>query len=70
MIYSQDINKICGVCQLSNKMSDDKFYCEKKKQTVSINDTACDKFKYDILKRHVRRTKQLKTDFLPEDFSL
>lgn len=44
------------------------MYCDIKKQAVSVTDTACDKFKYDILKRHVRRMRKLKTNFNPEDF--
>ena len=56
MIYSQNINKVCAVCQMAHKKSEDEMYC--------------DKFKYDILKRHVRRMRKLKTNFNPEDFSL
>lgn len=70
MIYSQDINKICAVCQLAHKHSDDEMYCDKKKQAVHANAAACEKFKYDILKRHVRRMRKLKTDFNKEDFTL
>ena len=55
MIYSQNINKVCAVCQMAHKKSEDEMYCDIKKQAVSVTDTACDKFKYDILKRHVRR---------------
>lgn len=70
MIYSQDINKICAVCQMAHKHSDEEMYCDIKKQALPINSEACEKFKYDILKRHVRRTKKLKTHFKSEDFSL
>lgn len=70
MIYSQDINKICAVCQRARAHSDDEVYCDKKKQAVPMNGEACKKFRYDILKRHVRRMKKLKTDYNPEDFTL
>ena len=70
MIYSQNINKVCAVCQMAHKKSEDEMYCDIKKQALSVTDTACDKFKYDILKRHVRRMRKLKTNFNPEDFSL
>ena len=70
MIYSQNINKVCAVCQMAHKKSEDEMYCDIKKQAVSVTDTACDKFKYDILKRHVRLMRKLKTNFNPEDFSL
>lgn len=70
MIYSQNINKICAVCQRAHKYSDDEMYCDIKRQPVPLGDTACDKFIYDILKRRVRRMKKPNTDFKPEDFSL
>ena len=50
MIYSQNINKVCAVCQMAHKKSEDEMYCDIKKQAVSVTDTACDKFKYDIFK--------------------
>ena len=65
MIYSQNINKVCAVCQMAHKKSEDEMYCDIKKQAVSVTDTACDN-----LKRHVRRMRKLKTNFNPEDFSL
>ena len=68
MIYSQNINKVCAVCQMAHKKSEDEMYCDIKKQAVSVTDTACDKFKYDILKRHVRRMRKLKTNFNPAGF--
>jgi hypothetical protein len=48
----------------------EEMYCDKKKQNVPKNGEACDKFKYDILKRHVRRMKKLNTNFSKEDFTL
>lgn len=70
MIYSRDINKICAVCRSARAVSDEEMYCEIKKKPVQTNAQACDKFSYDILKRHVRRAKKIKTDFNPEDFAL
>lgn len=70
MIYSPNINKICGLCQMAHKIENDNVYCDIKKVNIPLNTEGCDKFKYDILKRHVRRMKRLKTDFNPEDFSL
>ena len=43
------------------------MYCDIKKQAVSVTDTDCDKFKHDILKRDVRRMRNLKKNFKPED---
>lgn len=69
MIYSDEINKVCAVCQNANKQ-DDTLVCKIKKQTVAPNGEACKKFKYDILKRPVRRMRKLKTDFDPKDFAI
>lgn len=70
MIYSQEINKICALCQKAQKHSEEEMYCEIKKQAVPMDGEACKKFSYDIMKRHVRRMKKLKTDYKAEDFSL
>lgn len=70
MIYSQDINKICAVCQMAHRLSDEEMYCGIKKQVVPVNGEACLKFRYDILKKNVRRMRKLKTNYNPEDFSL
>jgi len=37
---------------MAHKKSEDEMYCDIKKQAVSVTDTACDKFKYDILKTY------------------
>lgn len=71
MIYSEDINKVCGLCKRARRTgSDDKMHCEVKRQDVELSGEACPKFRYDILKRRVRRRKKLKSDFNPEDFQL
>lgn len=71
MIYSEDINKICGVCKRAHKTgSEDEMHCEVKRKSVPSGGEACAKFQYDIMKRHVRRRKKLKSDFNPEDFQI
>ncbi len=70
MIYSQDINKVCAVCQMARRLSDDEMYCGIKRQAVPVNGEACQKFRYDILKKNVRRMRKLKINYKPEDFSL
>ncbi len=70
MIYSPDINKICAVCQMAHKHNENEMYCDIKEEAVPINGKACKKFKYDIVKRPVRRMRRLKTDFDKEDFTL
>ncbi len=69
MIYSEDINKICAVCENARRYSDE-MYCNIKKQAVPENDTACEKFKYDILKRRVRRMRRLNNNFSADDFTI
>lgn len=71
MIYSDDINKICALCEHSQAIDGDEetLICLLKKKSTAINDS-CAKFKYDILKKTVRRKRRLKTDFNPDDFTL
>lgn len=71
MIYSEDINKVCGLCKRAHRMgSEDEMHCEIKRQNVSALGEACPKFQYDIMKRRVRRRKKLKSYFNPEDFQI
>ena len=71
MIYSEDINKICALCEYAQPVDgdEDTMLCIKKKKNTAINDS-CAKFKYDIFKKVVRRKRRLRTDFNPEDFVL
>ncbi len=70
MIYSDDINKICGLCVFASPIDGDSenIMCEKKRKKRAFNNK-CRKFQYDILKRQVRRKKKLKT-YNPSDFEL
>lgn len=73
MIYSPDINKICALCVNAKKIkgSETHMECAKKNgEFVALNKEACEFFKYDILKRPVRRRKKSSGKFSPEDFSL
>lgn len=69
MIYSDDINKVCGLCVHAQSIEgeDDVFSCKFSKKNTTITDS-CAKFKYDIFKKPVHRKRRLKTDFKPEDF--
>ena len=71
MIYSDDINKVCALCEYSQTIDGDEenLLCTKQKKNTAINDS-CARFKYDIFKKVVRRKRRLKTDFNPEDFVL
>lgn len=70
MIYSQEINKICALCQKARIESDEEIFCTKKGRKFPSNNEACKKFSYDILKRPVKRMRRLRTNFKKEDFAL
>ena len=70
MIYSEDIERRCGLCRYSRPGNDDECYCEKKKKSLPQSREACKKFSYDILKKTVRRRKKIRQAFDAEDFSL
>lgn len=71
MIYSDDINRVCGLCCFSRPTdgSEEELYCTKRKKNTTVTD-GCAKFKYDIFKKPVRRKRRLKTNFRAEDFEL
>lgn len=70
-MYSDDINKICEVCVFSGavKGSATHLTCSAWGGYVSKSHT-CPQFKYDILKKKVRRRPSVNTAFSPEDFAL
>lgn len=72
MIYSENINKVCGLCVNAESIdgNDESMFCTVKKENVGISDTECKKFQYDIFKKKVRRKKRLKTNYDPNDFKL
>ena len=72
MIYSEDINKICALCMNADFVpeNDDAMYCRIKGVNVDKSHPDCDKFKYDIFKKPIRRKKRLKTTFSADDFKL
>ena len=70
MIYSENIEKRCGLCRFSKLEDDDSCFCEKQKKSLPQSQQACKKFSYDILKKPTRRKKRFSNDFNAEDFSL
>ena len=70
MIYSDEINKICAVCVMATESGDGEILCTKKNKTFPATTTGCRKFRYDILKKRVKRMRRLKTDYKKEDFTL
>lgn len=70
MIYSNEINKVCGLCQNAQVQSDTEIFCPRYGKVFPTNEEGCKKFKYDILKKKVRRMRRLKTNYNKEDFTL
>lgn len=72
MIYSDDINKICGLCEKAKavKGSETHMMCTLHNEYVPLSREACEKFSYDIFKRTTRRRKKSTGKFKPEDFAL
>lgn len=70
MIYSDEINKTCFLCSHAQINDDDHVFCRLKKKNAVKPHDGCKRFDYDIFKKRVRRKKQFKTDFSPEDFTL
>ena len=69
MIYSENIEKRCGLCRFAKSETEDTCFCAKKKKSIPQSNEVCKKFSYDILKKPVRRKRRLST-FNAEDFSL
>ena len=69
-IYSNEIPKICSFCEFSDKSGDDSVYCRKKTKNMDITAEACKYYKYDILKRNVRRKRQFSVELDPKDFEI
>ncbi len=69
-IYSDEIPKICSFCTFSDKSGDDFVYCRKKMKNMDITAEACRYYKYNILKRTVRRKKQFNVNLDPKDFEI
>ena len=70
MIYSTEINKVCGLCQMAKVQSETEVFCPNSGKILPSNEEGCKKFKYDILKKKVRRMRRLKTNYSKEDFTL
>ena len=70
MIYSDEINKTCYLCSHAQIAEGDVVFCNLKKKNIAKPQDGCKLFDYDIFKKTVRRKKQFKTDFSPEDFTL
>ena len=70
MIYSDDINKVCAVCVMAKESENGEMLCTLKNKTFPAASAACKRFRYDILKKKVKRIRHPKTDYKKEDFTL
>lgn len=71
MIYSDEINKVCALCQHASPIegNENEMQCSKTQKNTAMGDS-CAKFKYDIFKKPVRRRRRLNVHFSREDFTL
>ncbi len=71
MFYRGDEEKMCFLCEYSEKTDNEEIlFCKKKNKNVSEN-SLCRKYKYDIFKREIKRkAKKDFSKFSKEDFEL
>ena len=69
-LWTQENPSICRFCAFAKRFSaTEDIFCEKKKEFYSEGHT-CRKFKYDILKKELRRGKRVVASHSPEDFEI
>jgi hypothetical protein len=70
-MYSDNIEKICDVCLFSKKVKGSATHleCTLDGSYVPLSHS-CGGFKYDILKKRVRRRPEFVSHFTAEDFKL
>lgn len=70
-LWTQENPDICRFCAFANRATgiDDEIFCERKKKYFS-EDNTCSKFKYDILKKELRRGRSQTVKYDPEQFEL
>lgn len=70
-MYSKDINPVCALCMYSQKVkgNEEHLRCSCKSEYVPVSGS-CDRFKYDIFKKPVRRRRRNFSQYNPEDFIL
>lgn len=70
MIYSDEINRVCGLCSHARLLDGDDVYCEKKRRNYTVSREACRKFKYDIFKRSAKRRRRKLKTYSSSEFEL
>lgn len=69
-LWSQENPDICRFCAFAKPVvTTEDIYCEKKK-TYFSQEFTCKKFKYDILKKEVRRAKSQTIKYDKESFEI
>ncbi|MBE7014731.1 MAG: hypothetical protein E7419_05945 [Ruminococcaceae bacterium] len=69
-LWTQENPSICRYCAFAKRFSlTEDVYCEKKKNFIKEDDT-CKKFKFDILKKELRRRKLFTSTHTPEEFEI
>lgn len=70
-MYSENVDKICEVCVYAKSVKGTATHrkCELGGGYVPLS-YSCDSFKYDILKKKVRRKPKLEHSFTAEDFKI
>ena len=69
-LWENDMPEICRFCAFAARIAgSEAVFCEKKKQ-VFPEDNTCKKYKFDILKREVRRRKNSASKYAPEQFEI
>ena len=67
-LWEEEELKICRFCAFGARIAaSEEVFCEKKKQIIS-EDSSCKKYKYDILKKELRRRKTNTRKFDKGDF--
>ena len=69
MIYSEEIDRKCALCQFGEPIPETLEVLCKKYGVVEYN-YVCKKYKYDIFKKKVKRKKDIDTGYSEEDFSI
>lgn len=69
-MYSENINKICDVCMYSKSVKGSATHLQCTYGGFVPRNHTCGKFKYDVLKKRVRRRPALEHKFTAADFEL
>lgn len=68
-LWVQENPDICRFCAYAKRDGSTIIYCEKKKKNFT-EDSTCRKFKYDILKKELRRGQTVAIKHSPEEFEI